>query len=608
MPLSPHPDDALVQSAPTVPAKPKLLPNLLPREWLVNYLCPLLCPMFKRGAQRATWIQALRTTVLDQLNEYEARFGNAPDPFPYWNAPIVPLGDVNPIISLLAISRFLKVKLDFSFCTAREYCWSFLLGSFTDHMYLYDEPASYRVSVGSHSFVFPQPAGNRNEILHTHSLAEVGARRMEGGQRCHVCGLWEDSASPHGFDESDDSGDGGGNSDDDDGDDITFDIAGRRTGPGIGEGRISVGNLCQECRQMQTCDGCQKFVCHNCLFSDWNAEPNPCMIVDPSELEHLRFVCSAHGGECVDCMDASAGRYFECEECDNSFCLRCEPPSGAKVTTDVYGGELAFVAAAANTAPPSATFARKTAYVRSRLCLLKPFKVTVNQSPDDLNGLKTLAEIHLFEICDGCDSAICFECISRFHPRGNESIRKNISVYARCSRGCGRVFCSECEARTVFKCRFCDACVCDLCLWEHRAYGTPGLGGDWCREPGCLEKSGLVDFRGLQGPWEDGWDGKSGQAGLEDPLAVMVTALRDSGHLPHDVAEESVRQHFLRSEDAAFRSLRAAAEQLSSYTFRQILADSIRRGAVAVSPAPPDPGAPADRAEPPSAASSGKGN
>ena len=149
MPLSPHPDDAPTQSVLFDLAKPKLLPNLLPREWLVNYLCPLLCPLFKRDPPRASWLLALRAIVLNQHREYEAGFGNEPDPFPYWDAPLVPLGDVNPIISLLAITRFLKIKLDFSLCAARECCWSFLLGDFTDRMYLYGETASYQLSICS---------------------------------------------------------------------------------------------------------------------------------------------------------------------------------------------------------------------------------------------------------------------------------------------------------------------------------------------------------------------------------------------------------------------------------------------------------------------------
>ena len=134
MPLSPHLDDAPTQSVPADLAKPKPLPNLLPREWLVDYLCPLLCPMFKREPQRASWLLALQAIVLNQHREYEARFGNEPDPFPYWDAPLVPLVGINPIISLLAITRFLKIGLDFSLCATREHCWSFLLGSFTDRM------------------------------------------------------------------------------------------------------------------------------------------------------------------------------------------------------------------------------------------------------------------------------------------------------------------------------------------------------------------------------------------------------------------------------------------------------------------------------------------
>lgn len=207
-------------------------------------------------------------------------------------------------------------------------------------------------------------------------------------------------------------------------------------GPAIVEGRTSVGNLCRECREMQMCDGCQKSVCHNCLFPDWNVDPNPYMAVDPSELEHLRFVYSAHGGECGYCMDASAGRYIQCDY-KNLYCLRCEPPLGTKLATDVYGGKLTFVAVVADCTPPSTVYARKKAYVRSRLCVLQPFRIAANQSPDDFSGLKTLAEIRIFEICNGCDSAICFECISQYHPRGNQSIRENISVYACCSRGCG---------------------------------------------------------------------------------------------------------------------------------------------------------------------------
>lgn len=78
--------------------------------------------------------------------------------------------------------------------------------------------------------------------LHTHCVAEVGARKAEGGTVCQNCGLWEDELSPEKFRQEG----------------IVKEYAGIKWGSGIGDGRMAIGSCCTDCVREMTCAGCNR--------------------------------------------------------------------------------------------------------------------------------------------------------------------------------------------------------------------------------------------------------------------------------------------------------------------------------------------------------------
>jgi len=552
MPLTPHPDDAWAVPPNLVHQTSKLLANLMLKDFNVSYVRRLLCPMFKYGQEKRFWLRDMENLLNAQYAEYETRHRENTEPFPRWNAPLNPLGDINPVISLLALSRNMDIQLDFSLCAAQHFCWSFVLAGEEAPLDL-NRPAMFQVNIGPNTFQLPQRVGDDQEVLHTHSLAEIGARTSEGGQCCHVCGLWEGVPSPFEYC---------------DGDEIT-DLGGIKTGNGIGGGRYSIGNLCIDCRKMQTCGECGKFVCHNCCFANPAAPQNPLMTMDPPEVQYLKFICEQHGAECVECVSTRPENYFECDECGLGLCLRCEPPFGTNITTDLYGGEMDFMTMSDFDTALKLPYAKKSSFFRSRFCRLKAFKPLLPQDPDDMKGLLTLAEARQFEFCDGCDSTICIHCIGKLQAHRPTPSRPTTTLYTSCREGCGSVFCEQCEKDFASKCKSCGVYVCDECDWEMTMFDVPHeLEKEWCRAPGCMEKAGTSKLDDLRGPWEDGWDGPSPfvEIGpqLEDPLVIMVNALKESGHLPDDLLVQDFIAQYQGADDGVLGALGRAAELLSS--------------------------------------------
>lgn len=78
--------------------------------------------------------------------------------------------------------------------------------------------------------------------LHTHCVAEIGARREAGGTICQNCGLWEDELSPEDL-----QGEG-----------AMKEYAGIRWGTAIGLGRMALGDCCTDCVDEMTCAGCNR--------------------------------------------------------------------------------------------------------------------------------------------------------------------------------------------------------------------------------------------------------------------------------------------------------------------------------------------------------------
>ncbi|KAF8251417.1 hypothetical protein K440DRAFT_670083 [Wilcoxina mikolae CBS 423.85] len=559
MPLTPHPDDAFAEPPTLVHQKSKLLANLMPKDFNISYVRRLLCPMFKYGQEKRLWLQDMENLLNGQYAEYEALHTENPESFPYWNAPLMPLGDINPVISLLALSRYMNIQLDFSLCAAQHFCWSYVVAG--EPLSDLNQPAMFQVNIGSNTFQLPQHVDEDDDrnVLHTHSLAEIGARIAEGGQCCHVCGLWEGAPSPFEYC---------------DGDEIT-DIGGIKTGNGIGEGRYSIGNLCIDCREMETCGECGKFVCHNCCFANPAAPQNPLMTFAPPEVQHLKFICDHHGAECEECVSTTPQNYFECDECGLGLCLRCGPPFGLQITTDLYGGEMDFQTMNDFDADLKLPYPKKSSFFRSRFCRLNAFKPRDLQDPGDMLGLLTLSEARQFEFCDGCDSAICIQCIARLQTHRPIFYRPNATLYTCCREGCGSVFCESCENNFASKCKSsCGVYVCDECDWNLAFFCVPNqLEKEWCRTSGCMDKSRTGKLDDLRGPWEDNWDGPSpfiaragGGSQLNDPLVIMVNALKESGHLPNDLSVQDFASQCQGhgAEDGVLGALGRAAALLSS--------------------------------------------
>lgn len=533
-----HPDDAYVGVPSSLSVIPAVFANIIPRHFHQSYVRKLLVPMFKFGQEKVDWLHGMEQALDDQFLDFDtSTTEDNPEPFPYWQAELQPLGDIHPVLALLALVKFMGIKIDFSLCAAQHFCWSFILATTFDRSRI-NPNAAFQLVIGPNTYQLPLFLGPGDDFLHTHSLAEIGIRQGMGGTKCHHCNLWESAPA---YDLYHDDYDGPP--------DLTptMTIGGITTGASIGRGRYSIGSLCYDCRMMQTCTQCERFVCHNCVFSDPTGPTNPHVATDPTEIHHLRFTCEqGHGAECHDCTSIGSQMYFECDECATGRCLRCNNPTGLRTATDLYGGSMeVYDASDPNDGDIKLPYCRKTALVLSRYAALSAFKPRTPQIPGS-DGVVFLAESRMFEYCDACDSALCRECIASFRSKATPLVytRNFPTMYTRCSNNCGRVYCPDCEEEFSYRCKACKTWVCcDDCEWETWYLGAAqdGLAGKWCPESGCMSKSKAGALGNLKGPWEDGWEGENNRGravSASDSFEVVMRALREGGFLDGGVQED----------------------------------------------------------------------
>ncbi|KAI5794061.1 hypothetical protein FPQ18DRAFT_329581 [Pyronema domesticum] len=342
--------------------------------------------------------------------------------------------------------------------------------------------------------------------MHSHAIAEIGYRKRNGGQVCDMCGLWENSCAPERYCEDTKSDSYGG---------ITF-------GPAIGTGRMTIGQLCTDCIMMQTCSSCNKFYCHNCVFSqEDNVNPLMANIVPHEYVTHMRMKCDLHLPECDECLDRGIdsdedddtseglpGRgdivsgLFECDECCDGICLKCEAPFGTKTLTDAFGG-MGLREALAHTKVHSDIEFKMMAEI--------PFHKTDYRHLKALKGVHELASIttiRLFEKCQGCFTELCMDCIRKDrreikHYTGPFKHPLNFSWYEVCIV-CQARYCGECTLKYMNDCKSCDVWICDECDMRE-VYSTPVFLFDDCHGGKCPD---LV-YSDLEGCWEEtGEDGK----------------------------------------------------------------------------------------------------
>ena len=501
--MTPHPDDEYAGRPLDIRSMRKAYANILPKTFHFEYTRLLLAPMFLHGQERQNHLARLANVMGDEMEaigSYDDLHESTPDPFIEWGPSDVPLGDVNPIIALLGVARYLKITLDFAFCASMHFCWSFILAERVPmplQFQLVNQGMLQILLANNTVFQVPMLNNRTERMLHTHSLAEVGARKTAGGQVCYVCGLWENSPAPNvpGEQRLD-----------------TNDIGGYVTGPGIGEGRMSIGSLCVDCQEFMTCGVCGKFICQNCMFGDPSGPANPFSIGLP-DLEHVRMVCTqpGHSPECIDCVASRSDLYFECEECGGGTCLRCYPPNGKRIRTNLFGGTLDMTEQDSTQEGMHIPYSKTWPITSHRVGHLKAFQAGAAQNADDVLQLVVVEESYIFEYCDGCNTASCTDCMAKhgeiMSNPGEFFARPSASLWTICGAGCGRVFCESCieDPATILKCQTCDRWECNKCM-KHRIYfGVPdGMDGTWCDGPKCCQgptfQGKLAD---LVGPWEE---------------------------------------------------------------------------------------------------------
>jgi len=499
-PLDIHPDDEHAGGPKPLPHTSKLFANLITNEFHRDYTRLVMAPMYKYGAERTAWLREMAEKMDMCFEKFDELHTNTPEPFAYWDAPLEPLGDVNPVIALLVISRYFDIKIDIALCASQHFCWSFVLAA--------DAADSTRhqhnlFTVGGRAYRLAEAAGQF--ARHTHCIAEVGARRNEGGQCCHICGLWEGSPAPYEFcthEEND-----------------CIEVGGVTSGSGIGTGRLSIGSLCAACCVFMTCAECGKFVCQSCFFRNPSAPQNPFMVSDTPGEKLVKVVCEkpGHGAECADCIATRTDLYFECDDCGRGYCLRCRNPSGRQVSTDLYGGYVDTYYNSENFDVPGARVkgGRSSLFVDNPLYRLEAFKPLTPQTP----GSPTVVhfeETNLFEFCVGCDSGRCRRCIKVHAWKTDVGLEKRptASKYRHCNEsGCGKSYCEECVNICAKVCVNCNTWVlCRMCdLMGNIITGVPdALQENWCGEPGCMDSNEKAKLDDLKGPWEDGWVPEAG--------------------------------------------------------------------------------------------------
>lgn len=251
-----------------------LFANVIPMWFHISYTSHLVTPQHLYGGKKLQYEIAVQTCLahlqrFKELSESQYHMDAAADK---WVSPFYPLGEPNPITSLLAVAKFLRIQLDIRFCANGSNCFSYINAKHNlpppDLSHIPDAPPSSTIAVlnlaTGEAYRVPEPITQGEQLLHTHSLCELGSRRLNGGRECGKCGLWEDAPAPAPFCK---------------GSDIT-EIAGVSTGPGIGEGRTAMGDVCGDCVWGMTCQGCNKFLCPSCTFPDLSLPENPLMDQD----------------------------------------------------------------------------------------------------------------------------------------------------------------------------------------------------------------------------------------------------------------------------------------------------------------------------------------
>lgn len=494
MPLDIHPDDKRAGGPVLLPHTEKLFANLISNEFHMDYTRAVLMPMYNYGQNKNIWLRTMEERMRQCFEKFDELHEENPEPFVHWDAPLQPLGEINPVIALLVISKYFDIKVDIALCASQHFCWSFVLAANSEIIGPHQQLNHFTMGGRTYSNVEIDGRFAR----HTHCLAEVGARKNEGGQCCYTCGLWEGSPAPVEY-----CGDNK---------DMFVEVGGVTNGAAIGVGRFSMGSLCAACVIFMTCAECDKFICQSCFFKSPTGPQNPLMVSDVAGLRLLKVVCAqpGHGAECVDCIATRADLYFECEKCGRGYCLRCQNPTGRQVSTDLYGGSMRVYQNDLISEVPGVKLrgGRPTPFAENPLCRLAAFKPAKPQVPTARPPV-TFTEHNLFEICIGCEKALCRKCVpSHAWEKGLEK-RPNASKYRQClESACGKFYCENCVNACANVCTKCKTWVCcRMCdLMNNTITGVPdALQGRWCGQPDCMDRSGVGKLGDLEGPWEDGW-------------------------------------------------------------------------------------------------------
>ncbi|TGZ84968.1 hypothetical protein EX30DRAFT_368089 [Ascodesmis nigricans] len=325
-PLSPTSSDhASIYNIPDPATMPRyLFANVIPMWFHLSYTSRLVTPQHLHGAKKLQYEIAVQTCLAHQQHFKERSESRSPADASAsghkWTPPFYPLGDPNPITALLAVAKFLHIQLDIRFCANGANCFSYVNAKYNPPPPdLSDIPGAPPASsfivmnlATGNAYKVPQTLPSGEQLLHTHSLSELGARRFNGGRECGKCGLWEDAPAPALFCKGTE----------------IVEVAGVSTGPGIGEGRTTIGDVCGECVRGMTCQGCRKFLCPSCAFPDLTLPENPLMDQDHTDPEEVRWYCRnfTHGPFCTTCTTERLELFFNCDSCNTPpICLRCSP-------------------------------------------------------------------------------------------------------------------------------------------------------------------------------------------------------------------------------------------------------------------------------------------
>ncbi|KAI5796618.1 hypothetical protein EDC01DRAFT_629414 [Geopyxis carbonaria] len=460
--------------------------NILPLNYHEAYTRLLFTPRYLWGVRKADWeLQMVR--ILDA--QLPIRFGiqtRTREAFiTYWEPPPYPFGEVNPVIVLLAMADYCKIKLDFGLCANEHRCFSFrTAGQTPGHLHEGGAPPTRS------NLVLQAPTMNsmaeidthQEQILHTHVLSETGGRRAQAGELCERCGLWEDEPMHEGFLISN----------------VTHTVAGVTTGAGIGPGRGTMGSLCPDCVVAQTCISCKRFTCHNCLFPEETQGENPLVDYEaPVVVPTWYCEQNSHGPYCADCI-AKNEDFFRCSTCkdpDGITCLKCFSPNGVLGMCSVFGDEIADDPAMCKVTPLAT-------HPVGRLLAVSGLNKWFAEQGVIAEEDTVVSEHRTFEICanDRCRKMTCLKC--------NIKDREQVE-YDQCI-GCHRRFCGSCDVRLTV-CGACGNKKSILCKWcRNRSTWTVDDNHtvclSRCRSVDCAREIIETRLAELKGPWEETGD------------------------------------------------------------------------------------------------------